>query len=195
MNEMSKANTRRQQDSRYWQRWFVGRGIDIGCGPDKMNASLWPNVTEIVGYDKVLGNQDAQFLPEIENESFDFAVSSHCLEHMVNVKSSLTNWIRVIKPGGFLVVTVPEELMYESGRWPSRFNEDHKASFSLRSIPIIPSSINVMNLLWKMNVDVELVSLLTKDWNPDRIGQDQTLGPAECAIEFVVRKLDPKKRY
>lgn len=196
MHEMSKANARRQQDSRYRERWFVGRGIDIGCGPDKMDASLWPQVTEVIGYDQVLGDKDARFLPEITDNTFDFAVSSHCLEHMDNVKSTLTNWMRIIKPGGFLVVTIPEELMYESGQWPSRCNSDHKASFSLRAIPIIPSSINVTNLLWKMNVDVELVSLLTEHWDQNKIGRgDQTLGLAECAIEFVVRKRNPQKAY
>ena len=36
-----------------------------------------------------------------------------------------------MRPGGFLVLVVPDEDLYEQGMWPSAFNEDHKATFRL----------------------------------------------------------------
>jgi hypothetical protein len=40
-------------------------------------------------------------------------------------------WWALVKPGGYLVIVVPDEDLYEQGMWPSRFNTDHKATFNL----------------------------------------------------------------
>lgn len=195
MNEASKANKRRFTDWRYANRWLVGRGIDVGCGPDPLDAIKWPKVTEIFPYDVELGHKDAQFLPEITDGEFDFLHSSHCLEHLRDARASLTNWLRVIKPGGFIICTIPEEFLYESGRWPSRYNPDHKLSFTMRSMPVISSSMNILAALWKLPVDVEHITLLTEHYDPAKLGQDQTLTDAECAIEFVIRKPHPTQAW
>lgn len=195
MDEQSKAKARRINDWRFKNRWFVGRGIDVGCGPDPLNKENWPKVSEIVPYDVMYGNTDGQFLPEIKDGEFDFLHSSHCLEHLANTRAAMVNWLRVIKPGGFIVCTIPEEFYYEFGRWPSRFNEDHKVSFTTRSMPIIPGSINLMNFLWRVSADVEHLTLLTEGWDPAKAGQDQTLMGAECSIEFVVRKSHPTRPW
>lgn len=190
MDEQSKSLARRRLDPRYENRWLVGRGIDVGCGEDPLKMSDWKNVSEVVPYDVIYGNKDGMFLPEIEDEEFDFVHSAHCLEHLLNPRAALVNWVRVLKPGGFIVCTIPDELLYEQGVWPSRFNSDHKKSFTLREMPFIPESINVVHLLWKVQVDVELITLLTDGWKKEDFGKDQTLGSAECAIEFVARKPD-----
>lgn len=36
MHEASKALMRRLHDNRFSTRYFVGNGIDIGCGPDSI---------------------------------------------------------------------------------------------------------------------------------------------------------------
>jgi predicted SAM-dependent methyltransferase len=158
-----------------------------------MRKEDWPWVEEVIPYDIELGHKDAQFLPEVKNDEFDFLHSSHCLEHLRDPRAALVNWVRVVRPGGFVVVTVPEELLYEQGQWPSGFNPDHKHSFTMRAMPVIPGSINVHHMLWKLPVDVEMVQLLTEGWDPAKLGRDQTAeSNAECAIEFVVRKPDPR---
>lgn len=190
MNEQSKAAIRRKLDPRYHDRWLVGRGIDIGCGPDPLSTENYPSIAEVVPYDTLFGNIDGQFLPEIKDAEFDFVHSSHSLEHMQNPVAALNNWMRVLKPGGFVVCTVPDELLYEHGEWPSLFNADHKHSFTLRFNPVLPRSHNLLNLLWKLpGAEIEHISLLTENfvWSSP-IGEDQTMGSAECAIEFVVRK-------
>jgi predicted SAM-dependent methyltransferase len=193
MDEQSKATKRRLNDWRFKNRWFVGRGLDVGCGPDPLKIEDWPNITEVVPYDQALGNVDGQYLPEIKDQEFDFVHSSHCLEHLVGTRPALINWLRVIKPGGFIICTIPEEFLYERGQWPSVFNPDHKQSFTLRYMPVIPNSTNLTSLLWRLPLDVEHLTLLTEGWDIAKMQEDQTLGPAECAIEFVVRKPHPKK--
>lgn len=191
MNEQSKATKRRKLDPRFTNRWFVGKGIDIGCGPDPLSTDTWPKITEVVSYDiEINPSADAQYMADVEREHFDFVHSSHCLEHIKNTRAALVNWLELLKPGGFIVCTVPEEFLYEYGRWPSRWNSDHKTSFTMRSMPIMPHSQHVSHLLWKLGVDIEHLTLLTDHWDPAKAGLDQTLGDAECAIEFVVRKPD-----
>jgi predicted SAM-dependent methyltransferase len=202
MDEASKTTKRRlaSGDPRYKERWVVGRCIDVGCGHDPLKKEDWPRLTEVAPYDQILGHRDATFLPEHADETFDTVHSSHCLEHLQNPRAALVNWLRVLKPGGFIVCTVPEELLYECGKWPSRFNPDHKNSFTLRGSSVMPQSINVLFLLWKVGVvlDVEHISLMTTGWDPAKFGTDQTAYPdsaVECAIEFIIRKPDPGKGW
>ena len=51
------------------------------------------------------------------NRPFDFVFSSHCLEHMQDpVKCpSLRDWWQLVRPGGVLIVIVPDEDLYEQG--------------------------------------------------------------------------------
>jgi SAM-dependent methyltransferase len=44
------------------------------------------------------------------DHSFDIVVSSECIEHTVDPRQALAEMCRVLKPGGLLVVTVPNEL-------------------------------------------------------------------------------------
>jgi SAM-dependent methyltransferase len=198
MKEASKAAKRRRRDKRY-REWFKGIGIDIGSGDDPITSKQYPNAARIDPYDLVLGNLDAMTLPEIPDGTFDFVHSSNCLEHLVDPRQALENWLRVLKTGGHIICTVPDELLYEQGLWPSRFNSDHKASFTLRDRKFMPGTINIRELLGEFGDRVTIKELkLIDDGYDYRLNVvlkdaelvDQTLshkGP-ECAIEFVVQK-------
>ena len=198
-NEMSKAIARRITDWRYANRWFVGTGLDVGCGYDPLQAgTLFHKIDAVTGYDNVLGSGDAQYLSEIADNTYDFLVSAHCLEHMHNPAESLKNWLRVVKPGGFLTITVPEYDLYEHRHWPSRFNGDHKWSWTMKNelnndrpahVLYVPMWLVMMQADTGYPFDIEMMQLLTEHFDfslGDMV--DQTGGPAECAIEFVLRK-------
>lgn len=51
---------------------------------------------------------DACQLP-CSDESYDFLVSSHTLEHIANPLKALIEWKRVIKKGGHLILILPEK--------------------------------------------------------------------------------------
>jgi SAM-dependent methyltransferase len=105
------------------RRNFSGSVIDVGCGPDLV-------VPHAVPFD--IEDGDAQWLRRyFEPETFDCVHSSHCLEHMPDPGLAVSQWWGLVKPGGHLIVVVPDEDLYEQGIWPSLFNPDHKATFNL----------------------------------------------------------------
>ena len=119
--------------------WCQGRGIDIGCGPDPLP---WATVR----FDRSDG--DANHITRHVKGEFDFVYSAHCLEHMDDPRKCLPEWWSLVKPGGHLILIVPDEDLYEQGVWPSRFNEDHKHSFSLaKRTSWSPVSINILPLV------------------------------------------------
>lgn len=193
MHEASKALMRRLHDNRFSTRYFVGDGIDIGCGPDSIAqyAEQFPLMRTVRNWD--LPDGDAQYLKTVTDNSLDFVHSSHCLEHMVDVKESLKNWLRVLKPEGHLVVLIPDEDMYEQGIFPSTNNSDHKWTFTThKNHSWSDKSINVFNLLTEYSSIAQTlkVELLDATFRFKAHRFDQTRTPVgECAIEFIMRKL------
>jgi len=191
--EIMKADVRRRASKYYGEyiQYFTGRGIDIGCGSTPM--PLWPSTLSITGYDQMLGHSDAHHLAEHGDETFDFVVSSHCLEHMSDPVLAFNNWLRVLKSGGFAVITIPDWEMYERKQWPSKFNGDHKTSWTLELAITEDHPAHVIlvpEFLDKFPVELIKVQRILDNFDPllpEHI--DQTGGPAECAIEFIVRKM------
>ena len=147
----------------YWgeqeKRATQGRGIDIGCGRD-------PVTKDARRFDKADG--DANRITEFVREQFDFVYSCHCLEHMHDPRSAILEWWKLVKEGGFLFVVVPDEDLYEQGVFPSRFNTDHKATFTLsKAKSWSPKSINVLDLARSLP-NGQIVSLELQDRSYDR---------------------------
>ncbi|MBU6163178.1 MAG: hypothetical protein KGO50_18860, partial [Myxococcales bacterium] len=94
--------------------------------------------------------------------------------------------------GGHLIVTVPDEDLYEQGVFPSTFNRDHKWTFTvLKPASWSEKSLNVVDLVRGLGPDAELlrVEQLGGTYRFGLPRYDQTLSPvAECAIEFIVRR-------
>jgi SAM-dependent methyltransferase len=115
-----------------------GEGIDIGCGDD-------PVLPNAVPFDRAQGDAN-EILRHVQGE-FDFVYSSHCLEHMVDARAAVIEWWQLVKPGGVLFLIVPDEDLYEQGYWPSRFNHDHKWTFTIaKRQSWSPVSINLFDL-------------------------------------------------
>jgi SAM-dependent methyltransferase len=189
----SRSISRRVLDSRFATRYFVGYGLDVGGGPDSLALfhELFPLIRNVVIYDSPQG--DAQKLDNVEDESFDFLYSSHCLEHVRDAAEALANWIRVVKRGGHLIVSVPDEDLYEQGVWPSTFNTDHKITFTLcKKTSWSPVSVNLFDLLGKFSHLAKPLSVTTNDhgyrYKVARFDQCWT-PPSESAVEFILRKL------
>jgi SAM-dependent methyltransferase len=156
-----------------------GSGLDIGCGPDPIR----PDVRR---FDQKQG--DANRINDFVHEQFDFVFSSHCLEHMHHPPEALLRWWTLVRPGGHLIFIVPDEDLYEQGVFPSRFNPDHKATFTIaKQKSWSPVSINVRDLARSLPA-AELVSLELHDRGYDRrlhhFGPD---GRPNAALRFVFR--------
>jgi SAM-dependent methyltransferase len=192
MKECSKSIMRRLDNSNFVNRYFVGNGIDIGGKPDPLllYQELFCQMRSVRTWDWEDG--DAQMLVGVADGAYDFVHSSHCLEHLVDPHEGLANWFRVVAPGGYLVVTVPDEDLYEQGIFPSTFNKDHKWTFTIfKPKSWCDRSVNVIDLLRELGDSAEIVRLeqLSATYRFGLPRFDQTLSPVgECGIEFVVRK-------
>lgn len=135
-----------------------GDGIDIGCGAD-------PILPTVDCFDQPQG--DANLITQYVHKRYDFVFASHSLEHMREPYAALKEWFALLKPGGHLIALVPDEDLYEQGFFPSAFNPDHKATFTVsKARSWSPCSINVLDLA--RSVDAEVVSVTLQDQGLDR---------------------------
>jgi SAM-dependent methyltransferase len=143
-----------------------------------------------------MADGDAHELPGIADGTYDFVHSSHCLEHLSAPRRAVSHWVRVLKPGGYLVVVVPDEDMYEQGVWPSTFGVGHQHSFTTaKDESWSPFSIDVLALLYGFRAAVSVLKVEVLDatylYGQPRFDQTRTAA-GECAIEFVARKRAPR---
>lgn len=193
MRETSKSIMRRLSQANFLTRYFVGDGIDIGAGEDSLfkYMYLFPAIRSGQIWD--IHNGDAQFMKSIADNSYDFVHSSHCLEHLNNPMVGLKNWFRIVKPGGHLIILVPDEDLYEQGIFPSTFNSDHKWSFTIyKPTSWSKKSINVVDLIKTLGAQAKplKIELLDSTYHYQlglRVDQSKTL-ICESAIEFIVKK-------
>ncbi|MBO9637024.1 MAG: methyltransferase domain-containing protein [Siphonobacter aquaeclarae] len=59
-----------------------------------------------IGYQYI---REASDLHGIADCSYDFLISSHCLEHCANPLKTLKEWTRVVAPGGVLLILLPDK--------------------------------------------------------------------------------------
>jgi SAM-dependent methyltransferase len=111
-----------------------GVGIDIGCGLNKIHSAA-------IGIDFRLGDKDFGYpfganikvtknkdwlpLPWFRDESVDFVFSSHCLEHFSQPRKATREILRVLKPGGYLVLILPDMRHYPK-KGEAGANPDHE---------------------------------------------------------------------
>jgi SAM-dependent methyltransferase len=189
----SKAVARRVHDVRFASRYLMGNGIDISGGNDPVSQfrEVFPGMREVHVWDPQVDG-DAQFLANVPDASLDFVHSTHRLEHMHDPYEALRNWFRVLRPEGHLVCMVPDEDLYEQGRFPSTFNADHKWTFTMwKQRSWSPKSINVFDLIGTLGEAAQpmKVEMLDATFRYQLLRCDQTETPiAEAGIEFVIRK-------
>lgn len=158
---------------------LTGKGIDIGCG----DVPVFPHVKP---FD--LEDGDANKITDYVKDQFDFVYASHCLEHMHKPKDAAHEWWKLVKPGGYLFFAVPDEDLYEQGVFPSRFNPDHKATFTINKTKSwSPLSINVLELAQSLPGG-EVMSVTLQDHNYNR--SLTTFGPRKRSnfiTNFIMR--------
>lgn len=179
----TRAKPRRLKEGFY--KYCAGRGLDIGCGATPITSlcERWD-----------IEDGDAQLLEGIHYSMFDWIYSSHCLEHLASPAAALRRWWEVLKPGGYLLLAVPDEDAYEQYYWPSPFNGDHKHSFCVqKDASWCPDSYSLTDLLRQLPLHRIVRISVTDDIAPAPISltpQDRTLdGGLECSIEAIVQKL------
>lgn len=66
---------------------------------------------------------EAANLSVIPSQSYDFILASHVLEHTANPLKAITEWLRVLRKGGVLLIIVPDPAMtFDHKRSPTTFS-------------------------------------------------------------------------
>lgn len=191
MNETAKLNEYRLTHG--YDLYFSGEGIDIGCGDDLLDKRTFLNIVNITPYDKIYGvDYDAMYCKNINDGIYDFAYSSHCLEHLEDPYLAFSNWIRICKIGGYIIFSVPHEIFYEKCKWPSIYNGDHKTSWTYEFKSNLPKSINIIDFVSNFKHKVNLIRCETilKNFDFLKFNEDQTRKDAICQIDCIVQKYE-----
>ena len=180
LGETAKAHNRRKKEG--WFEKFAPEhlpGIDIGCGIDPLNDSfmLW---------DQMYGCGDATYMDGVPDSSFQTVYASHILEHVDNPIEAVSNWWRILQPGGHLIINVPHRDLYERKKeLPSRYNKDHRSFW----LPMESEAPNTFSLAGTIAEATKQVNFLM------RVLQEEYCDPGiemhaggEYSIEAIVQK-------
>jgi SAM-dependent methyltransferase len=192
MNPSVLATLRRARDPAFIQHYFAGVGIDI-CARDEVltpHARLFPRISRVLWWDTAKGGMS--MMSGRDDGSIDFVNAGHCLARELNPTQTLSRWLDLLKPGGYLVVTVPDEELYEKNRWPSPFDPEHRFSFTICTHKRAhANSIDVFEMVRSVShvAQCERVNLISEQFDPAHADVNQAAhGIAECSIEIVLKK-------
>jgi SAM-dependent methyltransferase len=96
-------------------RYLRGRLVDIGCGYKPYERDLRGIVSEHVGVDYEQTPYDLSrvdivataYSVPVADDSFDCALATEVLEHLEDPVAAVSEWLRIVRPGGHLLVTTP----------------------------------------------------------------------------------------
>ncbi len=134
--------------------------IDVGCGAGILSYNLAMNNGKVVGFDIHKGNlrkirsiyNDYIYFYLIngnviripfKSHSFDVLFALDVLEHIKDIDTVLAEIKRILKTGGLLVVSIPNEnALYKLGRRIARFNAPSHVSNADELIYRLNSNFN-----------------------------------------------------
>lgn len=150
-------------------KYCCGQGVDLGCGlvrirSDAIGVDLYNPAADM--------RTDARKLDEFPDEHFDYVFSSHLLEEIQNTEATLKEWLRILKPGGYVVLYQADKNLYYSFDDP-RCNKAHKHHFSWEE-------------LWALFEKIGGIQLIHHGRYPEL---------DEWSFELVVKKTDEKKEF
>lgn len=127
LNNLNIADWRPQDANRPWYEkalalWpgKIMNAIDLGCGAGEFSQNIKPLVRFLTGVDfsqkyvdrlKKIGlkavRADLNQPLKLKSSQFDLAVSLEVIEHLINHELFLKEIHRLLKPGGYLIISTP----------------------------------------------------------------------------------------
>jgi predicted SAM-dependent methyltransferase len=121
--------------------YCIGYGLDLGFGGSAITNSAirmdMVNPYGDTGEQSVQLGGNAEDLYWFRDGVLDYVYSSHLLEDYVDTEAVLREWLRVLRPGGRLIIFCPDEPVYRKHCLATgqRYNTHHiHADFSLEKV-------------------------------------------------------------
>lgn len=129
---------------------------DLGC-------SRYKTLDKAIGVDirpvaDVVSNIDS--MPLIKDNSADVLISRHSLEHMQDIVKTLLEWKRILKPGGKMIIVLPDDEFLDA-MGPLVNNREHGGDHL--HVFTRDSLRNIVQLI--PGLSVESTETLVKDWS------------------------------
>ena len=120
-----------------------GRLLEVGCGAGGLLLDLSSRGFECTGVEtseearavavEMVAGSDVLILSDIvslEEHSFDYLVSCEVLEHVEDDLGTLLSWLKYLKPGGWVFISVPahEEKFGPLDQWAGHIRRYSRAS-------------------------------------------------------------------
>lgn len=146
-----------------------GRLLDIGCGVGDFLVHVKQQGWEIQGIEpsadaKQIAQSRLGFLPkdpleyaQLEEASFDVITMWHVLEHIDDLHFQTSEILRLLKPGGRLIIAIPNfqsfDCQYYKDKWAAWDVPRHLNHFSQQTLQSIITSvgfqtIDTQRLIW-----------------------------------------------
>ena len=110
------------------EKYLTGRSmiVDYGCGQDKIfPTAIGIDLRAMPGVDHVLKNiYDVYQFGHRKGwqDKVDIIYSSHFLEHIDNDAFMVTVWTDLLKPGGYLILYLPDDDYYDNQSNPEHLH-------------------------------------------------------------------------
>ena len=110
------------------KEYISGTLLDVGCGRKPYANTYFAGATSYTGVDYFTETSQPDIVASavdlpVDNQSFDTVVSTELLEHVPEPLRALREMHRVLKPGGYLILSTPmywprHEIPYDFFRYP-----------------------------------------------------------------------------
>ena len=183
--EKLEIETKRSLDHRhrdgFLRKYLRGENI-LDIGPRRGKTEMQPVSPGAIAVDLDYPGYDGRALP-FSNGSQDAIFCYYYLQRLDDYRSAIDDWFRVLKVGGFLIIIVPHQYLFERKlTLPSSFVRGHKQFYT-------PAS-----LLLEIQESLDPYCYRLRFLEDDDFGFDYSIEPGKpadgsCDIAVVIQKI------
>ncbi len=193
-----------KQLERIAQTYLKGKLIDIGCGTKPYREMISPYITEHIGVDHKDSLHDQSSVDlfgtayhiQMDDETFDAAISTAVLEHLEEPELALKECYRVLKSGGIAVYSVPFIWhLHEEPRDFYRFTK-YGLKYLFEKVGFEIIELNALSGFWVTFGQLSVYNLHRFNRGPLRwLHMIDGIGLVMQAIAYLLDRLDKTEQW
>lgn len=180
-----------RQDFVAVEKYLRGLGVDIGTGTNRLAPTVlgidwYPHTDTDMIWNCV--HEGGRFPYPFRENRFDFVFASHILEDFApdEIQWVFDEWLRVIKPNGYLVILVPDMQNKRYPDWDEVFTEnDDEVKTGKRQIGELKG-----NPSHRVTMGMTLLNkLVSESQHKMVVVQADTFSHDQMTLDFIIQKL------